>query len=97
MHSSSKVSFRQHNLLESAGGLGKFDVILCRNVLSGMDRSARSRVADSLAAQLMPGGLVILGQGESLIGLTNQLEPSRDFRGTWMASDGTPKSATSAA
>jgi chemotaxis protein methyltransferase CheR len=28
----SKVSFRQHNLLESAGGLGKFDVILCRNV-----------------------------------------------------------------
>jgi hypothetical protein len=39
----------------------------------------------------MPGGLVILGQGESLIGLTNQLEPSRDFRGTWVASDGTPK------
>ena len=93
----SKVSFRQHNLLESAGGLGKFDVILCRNVLSGMDRSARNRVADSLAAQLMPGGLVILGQGESLIGLTNQLEPSRDFRGTWIASNGTPKTATSAA
>jgi len=83
----SRVSFRQHNLLESAGGLGKFDVILCRNVLSGMDRAARSRVADSLAAQLMPGGLILLGQGESLIGLTNQLEPSRDFRGAWGAAD----------
>ncbi len=62
-----------------------------------MDRTARSRVAESLAAQLMPGGLVILGQGESLIGLTNQLEPSRDFRGTWIASSGAPKSATTAA
>lgn len=83
----SRVSFRQHNLLESAGGLGKFDVILCRNVLSGMDRAVRSRVAHSLAAQLMPGGLILLGQGESLIGLTNQLEPSRDFRGAWGAAD----------
>jgi len=92
-----RVSFRQHNLLESAGGLGKFDVILCRNVLSGMDRSARARVADSLAAQLMPGGLILLGQGESLIGLTSQLEPSRDFRGAWATASGAPKSATTAA
>jgi chemotaxis protein methyltransferase CheR len=35
----------------------------------------------------MPGGLILLGQGESLIGLTNQLEPSRDFRGAWGAAD----------
>ena len=93
----SKVSFRQHNLLESAGGLGKFDIILCRNVLSGMDRTARARVAESLAAQLMPGGFIILGQGESFIGLTNQLEPSREFRGTWVAAGTTPKTATTAA
>ena len=92
-----RVSFRQHNLLESAGGLGKFDVILCRNVLSGMDRSARARVVELLAAQLMPGGLILLGQGESLIGLTTQLEPSREFRGAWVAANGAPKSATTAA
>ena len=52
-----------------------------------MDRSVRSRVADFLAAQLMPGGFLILGQGESLIGLTNLLEPSREFRGTWVGAD----------
>lgn len=93
----SRVSFRQHNLLESAAGLGKFDVILCRNVLSGMERTARTRVVESLAAQLMPGGLILLGQGESLIGLTSQLEPAREFRGAWVASTGPAKSATSAA
>ena len=93
----SKVSFRQHNLLESAGGLGKFDVILCRNVLSGMDRAARARVAESFSAQLMPGGLILLGQGESLIGLTSLLEPSREFRGAWGAASGAPKTATTAA
>ena len=92
----SHISFRQHNLLESAAGLGKFDVIICRNVLPGMARSARVRVVESLASQLVPGGLVLLGQGEGLIGLTNKLEPARDFRGAWVAA-GTANAAASAA
>ncbi|MCA8903013.1 MAG: protein-glutamate O-methyltransferase CheR [Hyphomonas sp.] len=78
------ISYRQHNLLESAAGLGKFDVILCRNVLSGMDRTARVQIADSLAGQLLPGGMILLGQGESLIGLSDKLEPARDVRGAWV-------------
>lgn len=90
------VSFRQHNLLESAAGLGKFDVIICRNVLSGMARSARVAVIDNLTNQLMPGGLILLGQGEGLIGLTEKLEPARDFRGAWVAA-GTANAAASAA
>lgn len=80
-----RVSFRQHNLLESAAGLGKFDVILCRNVLSGMAREARIRVVDSIVNQMMPGAILVLGNGESLIGLTERLEPARDFRGGWVA------------
>lgn len=91
-----RVSFRQHNLLEPAGGLGKFDIILCRNVLSGMARSAKARLADSLANQLAPGGLIILGEGETLYSLTDRLEPAGDVRAAWVAA-GTANAKASAA
>ncbi|MBK8198564.1 MAG: protein-glutamate O-methyltransferase CheR [Acidobacteria bacterium] len=91
-----RTSFRQHNLLEPAGGLGKFDIILCRNVLSGMARSARARVAESLANQLAPGGLIVLGDGESLFSLTDRLEPASDVRLGWVAA-GTANAKASAA
>lgn len=80
-----RVSFRQHNLMEDASGLGKQDVIVCRNVLKGMSRAARAQVADRLAGQLVPGGLILLGDGESFIGLTDRLEPARNVRGGWVA------------
>ncbi|KCZ51289.1 hypothetical protein HY2_11550 [Hyphomonas pacifica] len=92
----SRVSFRQHNLLESAGGLGKFDVILCRNVLPSMAKPARKRVVESLAEQMMPGAMLLLGSGENLIGITDKLEPARDFRGGWVAA-GTANAEASAA
>lgn len=81
----SRVSFRQHNLLESAAGLGKFDLIFCRHVLSGMARSARGRVAEVLAAQMAPGAVILLGEGETFQGLTDLLEPARDIRQGWVA------------
>ena len=79
------ISFRQHNLMEDCSVLGKYDVILCRHVLSGMARTARSRIANALADQLVPGGFILLGDGESLTGLTDKLEPARDLRGGWVA------------
>lgn len=91
-----RVSFRVHNLLEPAGGLGKFDIILCRNVLSGMARSARVRTADSLANQLAAGGLILLSEGETLQGLTDRLEPAGDLRSGWVAA-GTANAKASAA
>ncbi|MEX1251784.1 MAG: CheR family methyltransferase [Hyphomonas sp.] len=91
-----RVSFRVQNLLEPAGGLGKFEIVLCRNVMSGMARSARVRVAESLANQLGPGGLIVLGEGESLYGLTDRLEPAGDVRCGWVAA-GTANAKASAA
>ena len=81
----SHISFRQHNLLESAAGLGKFDVILCRNVLPSMSRAAKMKVMDNVSQQLNPGGLILLGENEGLLGITALLEPARDFRGAWVA------------
>ncbi|CUS55843.1 MAG: protein-glutamate O-methyltransferase CheR [Hyphomonas sp.] len=92
----SRVSFRQHNLLERADGLGNFDVILCRNVLSEMARASRTKVIESVSKQMMPGGMILLGGGESVIGLTDKLEPARHFRGGWVAA-GTANAEASAA
>lgn len=91
-----RVSFRAHNLLESAAGLGKFDVILCRNVLSGMARSARSRVLEVLAEQMNPGAVVLTGERESIIGLTNRLELMSELSNVFVAA-GTANAAVSAA
>ena len=81
----SRVSFRQHNLMETASGLGKFDLIFCRHVLSGMSKAARMRVAEVLVAQMAPGAVIILGEGETFQGLTELLEPARDIRQGWVA------------
>lgn len=80
-----RVSFRTHNLIEPASGLGKFDIIVCRNVISGMARSARLRLAESLANQLSAGGAILLAEGEALYGLTDRLEPASDLRFGWVA------------
>lgn len=88
-----RVSFREHNLLEDAAGLGSFDIILCRNVLNGMDREMRGRISASLAERLVPGGVLFLGEGESLTGVTRELEPSRRMRGGWEVPSGARRSA----
>jgi chemotaxis protein methyltransferase CheR len=90
-----RVSFRQYNLLDRPGALGTFDVILCRNVLSGMAATARMRTADNLAAHLAPGGLILLGEGETLHGLTSKLEPAHGMTLGWVAA-GTANAASAA-
>lgn len=76
-----RIGVRTHNLLEDAGGLGQFDVILCRNVIRGMAPSARERVLINLARQLNDGGVLVLGKTESATGVVHGLEPSREVRG----------------
>lgn len=81
-----QIGFRPHNLMESAAGLGRFHLIVCRHVLAGMSRSARGRAAEHLAAQLEPDGAIVTGQGESLYGLTGRLEPAGEMAPlTWVA------------
>lgn len=82
----SAISFRQHNLIDDSSGLGKFDAILCRHVLSGMDTVARRDVVERIVSQLLPGGIVMLGEGETLAGITDALEPSMAYRGGWVVS-----------
>jgi chemotaxis protein methyltransferase CheR len=54
--------------------MGKFDAILLRNVLPGLDPSVHGRVIESLAARLEDDGVLLVGNGESLEGVTGAVQ-----------------------
>lgn len=80
-----RVQFRQQNLTADAPPPGKFDLILCRNVMLYFSLPLRRQVFDRLAAAIRPGGLLVLGAGETVIGLTDHFTPSEAFRGFYRA------------
>ncbi|MDX3910018.1 MAG: protein-glutamate O-methyltransferase CheR [Sphingobium sp.] len=77
------VDFRQDNLFDPHVPGGYFDLILCRNVLLYFSLEMRQKVFDRLAQHSRPGGYLLLGAGETVIGQTNDFISSREFRGSY--------------
>lgn len=77
------IQHRRLNLVADAPPPGRFDIVLCRNVLIYLAPEMKSRVFATLAAALRPGGLLVLGAGETVIGQTRLFEPSREMRGLY--------------
>lgn len=73
------VRFTPANIIDpsSMAGLGKFDVILCRNVLIYFDDAARVLAANTLYDCLNPGGYVCLGHSESMGRISDRFELAR--------------------
>lgn len=67
------VEFKELNLLERYM-LGKFDIILCRNVLIYFSAELKKDILTRMHAALNPGGYLILGASESLNGLPGLYE-----------------------
>jgi chemotaxis protein methyltransferase CheR len=76
-----RIHFRQHNLVEDLPPVGRFDIVLCRNVLLYFSQPLRRRVFDTLGKAVRPGGMLVLGAGETVIGQTDVFAPSDRFRG----------------
>lgn len=68
------VRFTPANLFERASlaGLGKFDVILCRNLLIYFDDASRATAAANLFDCLYPGGFLCLGHSESMARISDR-------------------------
>jgi len=77
------VRWRRVNLLADLTGLGQFDVIFCRNVVSGFDPQVARRVLDQLAAALPEDGRLILGIEETASDFTDALRPIAGRRGVY--------------
>ncbi|MDB4838125.1 protein-glutamate O-methyltransferase CheR [Marinomonas sp.] len=70
----SRIDFKYLNLIDSFYGLGKFDVIFCRNVLIYFTAELKLDILKRMHASLKPGGYLFLGGSEALSGLTDYFE-----------------------
>ena len=87
------VRFQVHNILEGAPHPGRFDLILCRNVLLYLEEKTRRKAFDRLSSALAPDGWLMLGAGETVIGQAPSLEADRDMRGLYRHKQSDAKAA----
>ena len=71
------ITFKELNLMETFGHMGKFDIIFCRNVLIYFTCEVRAQILPRMASLLNPGGYLILGASESLARYSNAFEMKR--------------------
>ena len=88
-----QVSFRKLNLIDPSYAHGKFDVIFCRNVLIYFDAPTKSDVFERLSQAMNPGGFLVLGAAESIVGVTQAFESAQDRRGVFKLVNRTAKVA----
>ena len=69
-----RISYGEFNLFSNNYPLEKYHVIFCRNVLIYQNMENKNKILDKLYRALVPGGYLIMGAGESLIGSTIELE-----------------------
>ena len=74
------VNFRKLNLMLPFTGLGKFDIIFCRNVAIYFTLQDRKKLFNKLAASLADDGYLIIGSTESLTGICPLFVPKRHLR-----------------
>lgn len=78
-----RIAFRRLNLVADPPPVGRFDIVLCRNVLLYLTPVLRRQILDGLATAIRPDGLLVLGAGETVIGQTDALRPSPAYRGMY--------------
>jgi chemotaxis protein methyltransferase CheR len=77
------VTFAESNLLDPDARFftpGTYDVVFCRNVLMYFSAEAARRAVASIAAALVPGGLLFLGHAETLRGLSTEFDLRQSHR-----------------
>lgn len=69
----SKMTFGYNNLIKSTV-TEQFHIILCRNVLIYQKVEMKRMVLDSLFKQLLPVGGILLGVGETMVGIKENVD-----------------------
>jgi len=77
------VEFRKLNLLHPFTGLGKFDIVFCRNVLIYFGPATKADVLTRIARVLAPDGFLVLGAAETVVGVSEAFRPVPDRRGLY--------------
>lgn len=78
-----RVRFHQHDVTRNQPPPGRYDIILCRNLLLYLPPDTRREVFDRLHHAIAPDGALLLGAAETIIGQTDRFEPDPGFRGLY--------------
>jgi chemotaxis protein methyltransferase CheR len=78
------VRFEQRNLMDPPPRPGRFDIVLCRNVLLYFSASVRTAVFRRLAEASAPDGYLMLGAGETVIGMGDDFIVDPELRGLYL-------------
>jgi len=70
-----RVRWRRINLIAGIRQIGRFDIVLCRNVLGHMIEDAQRKVLEDLTFVLPDDGYLVLGLDEEVAGLVPAFEP----------------------
>lgn len=71
----SMVRFDYFNLLDEMTRLGPFDLVFLRNALGYFDDRTKGQILENVADRIENDGLIVLGKGETCVGLTDRLAP----------------------
>lgn len=78
------VRFEARNIIEAPPPPGRFDIILCRNVLLYFSTEVRRLAFARLAQGIAPDGSLMLGAGETALGQTDRFVSDPDHRGLYI-------------
>jgi chemotaxis protein methyltransferase CheR len=73
-------TFKKINLMAPFTGMGKWDIIFCRNVAIYFTLPDRKRLFSKIADVLAPDGYLIIGSTESLTGICSRFVPKRHLK-----------------
>jgi len=68
------IEFDRGNLIEPMRAARPFPIIFCRNVMIYFDKPTQERVVNNLSQFLEPGGYLLIGHSESLMGVRHSLQ-----------------------
>jgi chemotaxis protein methyltransferase CheR len=70
----SRMQFKVHNLFQKPVGNGEYHLVLLRNVLIYFTPEDQEKVLKHIHASLVPGGVLVIGESESLGNLNTPFE-----------------------
>ncbi len=68
------IKFQHMNLNGRIPEVGKFDLIMLRNIMIYFDLETKRTLVDELISKLHPGGYLIIGHSETLTAVTDKLK-----------------------
>ncbi len=78
------VRYQTLNLLDPFSSMGKFDLILCRNVLIYFDKIDKAAVLNRLIKNTASDGFLMLGAAETVLGLSDAWKPLKTTQGLYV-------------